>query len=281
MAVILDGKALSEKVKLNLKKEVDYLKENGITPKLSVIMVGNDNASKVYVKNKSKACEKTGIDFDEYLLPEETEEEELIKLIDSLNKDKSINGILLQSPVPRHINIDRVFETISPDKDVDGFTAVNVGNLTIGKDCFVTCTPNGVIKLLDEYNIEIAGKRAVVIGRSNIVGKPMLQCLLLRDATVTVCHSKTKNLGDVVKEADIVVSAIGKPNFIKADMIKQGAVVIDIGINRTPEGKLCGDVQFDEVEKKASYITPVPGRGWTYDNIYAFRKCCESNKKTK
>ena len=259
MAVLMDGKALAQKVRENVKNEVEKLKEEGINPKLSVIMVGNDSASAVYVKNKSNACQKAGIEFDEYLLPEDTKEDDLIELIEKLNNDDSVHGILLQSPVPKHINIDRAFDTISPKKDVDGFNAVNVGRLTIGQDCFISCTPYGVIKLLEEYNIEIEGKRAVVIGRSNIVGKPMLQCLLSKNATVTVCHSRTKDLASVVREADIVVAAIGKPNFITGDMIKEGAAIIDVGINRMDDGKLIGDVNFAEAEPKASYITPVPG----------------------
>jgi len=259
MAVLMDGKALAQKVRENVKNEVEKLKEEGINPKLSVIMVGNDSASAVYVKNKSNACQKAGIEFDEYLLPEDTKEDDLIELIEKLNNDDSVHGILLQSPVPKHINIDRAFDTISPKKDVDGFNAVNVGRLTIGQDCFISCTPYGVIKLLEEYNIEIEGKRAVVIGRSNIVGKPMLQCLLSKNATVTVCHSRTKDLASVVREADIVVAAIGKPNFITGDMIKEGAAIIDVGINRMDDGKLLGDVNFAEAEPKASYITPVPG----------------------
>ncbi|MBO5398150.1 MAG: bifunctional methylenetetrahydrofolate dehydrogenase/methenyltetrahydrofolate cyclohydrolase FolD [Clostridia bacterium] len=258
-AEILDGKELSKKIKENLKNEVDKLKEQGINPKLAVIMVGDNSASAVYVKNKSNACKKVGIDFEEFLLPEETTEDELIELIEKLNVDNTVDGILLQSPVPNHININRAFETISPKKDVDGFNAVNVGNLTIGRDCFVSCTPYGVMRMLEEYNIDVAGKTAVVIGRSNIVGKPMLQCLLSKDATVTICHSKTKNLEEVVSKADIVIAAIGKPNFVTGNMIKDGAVVIDVGINRLEDGKLCGDVNFEEASQKASYITPVPG----------------------
>lgn len=258
-AEILDGKELAKKVRENLKIEVDKLKEKGINPKLAVIMVGNNSASSVYVKNKSNACKKVGIDFEEFLLPEETSEEELILLIEKLNSDDTIDGILLQSPVPNHININRAFETISPKKDVDGFNAVNVGNLTIGRDCFISCTPYGVMRMLEEYNIDLAGKTAVVIGRSNIVGKPMLQCLLSKDATVTICHSKTKNIEKVISNADIVIAAIGKPKFVTGDMIKDGAIVIDVGINRLEDGSLCGDVNFEEASKKASYITPVPG----------------------
>lgn len=259
MAILMDGKALAQKVREGVKEEVEKLKQEGINPKLAVIMVGNDSASAVYVRNKSNACKKAGIEFEEYLLPEETKEDELIELIEKLNKDDSVHGILLQSPVPKHINIDRAFDTISPKKDVDGFNAVNVGRLTIGQDCFISCTPYGIIKILEEYNIEIEGKRAVVIGRSNIVGKPMAQCLLAKNATVTICHSRTKDLASVVREADIVVAAIGKPNFITGDMIKEGAIVIDVGINRMDDGKLIGDVNFEEAEPKASYITPVPG----------------------
>lgn len=259
MAQILDGKGLSKKVKENVKIEVDKLKEKGINPKLAVIMVGNNSASAVYVKNKSNSCRNAGIDFEEFLLPEKTTEDELVKLIEKLNNDKLVHGILLQSPVPNHININRAFETISPTKDVDGFNAINVGNLSIGRDCFISCTPWGVMRMLEEYNIDVTGKTAVVIGRSNIVGKPMLQCLLSKDATVTICHSKTKNLEEVVNRADIVIAAIGKPNFVTGNMIKEGAVVIDVGINRMEDGSLCGDVNYEEAFPKASYITPVPG----------------------
>lgn len=259
MAEILNGKEVAKKVKEEVAREVEKLKQEGINPKLSVIMVGNDSASAVYVKNKSNACKKTGIEFEEYLLPEETEESELFELIEKLNNDDSVHGILLQSPIPKHIDIEKAFNLISPEKDVDGFNAINVGNLTIGRDCFVSCTPYGVMRLLEEYNIDVEGKRAVVIGRSNIVGKPMLQCLLAKNATVTICHSKTVDTEAITREADILVSAVGKPNFVTADMVKDGAVVIDVGINRMQDGKLLGDVKFDEVEPKASFITPVPG----------------------
>lgn len=259
MAEILNGKEVAKKVKEEVAREVEKLKQEGINPKLSVIMVGNDSASAVYVKNKSNACKKTGIEFEEYLLPEETEESELFELIEKLNNDDSVHGILLQSPIPKHIDIEKAFNLISPEKDVDGFNAINVGNLTIGRDCFVSCTPYGVMRLLKEYNIDVEGKRAVVIGRSNIVGKPMLQCLLAKNATVTICHSKTVDTEAITREADILVSAVGKPNFVTADMVKDGAVVIDVGINRMHDGKLLGDVKFDEVEPKASFITPVPG----------------------
>lgn len=259
MAEILDGKKLAKKIRKNLKKEVEDLKKQGIFPKLAVIMVGDNSSSEVYVKNKSRACIKVGIDFEEFLLPKETTEKELLELIETLNKDKSIHGILLQSPVPKQIDINKAFRTIKPEKDVDGFHPMNVGNLVIGEDCFVSCTPFGVMKLLEEYNIEIEGKNAVILGRSNIVGKPMVQCLLAKNATITVCHSKTQEIQKIVKNADIIISAIGKPHFVTSDMIKEGAVVIDVGINRLEDGSIVGDVEFETVNTKASYITPVPG----------------------
>ena len=259
MAENLDGKALAKKVRENLKLEVEKLKEKGIYPKLAVIMVGNNSSSAIYVKNKSTACKNTGIDFEEYLLDEKTTEKELLDLIEKLNDDKDVNGILLQSPVPKHIDINKAFRTIKPEKDVDGFNPWNVGNLVIGEDCFVSCTPQGIMELLKEYNIDIEGKQAVILGRSNIVGKPMSQCLLSKNATITVCHSKTKDTQNITKEADIIISAIGKPHFLKADMVKDGAVVIDVGINRLDNGKIVGDVEYDSVTQKASYITPVPG----------------------
>ena len=259
MAEILDGKMLAKKIKEDLRKEVEELNQNGIFPKLAVIMVGNDPASKVYVRNKSIACGEVGIEYEEYLLDEDTTMEELLGLIDKLNKDKSVNGILLQSPIPKGLDINEAFKTIAPEKDVDGFNPCNVGKLCLGQDAFVSCTPYGIIKLLEEYGIEIEGKDAVVVGRSNIVGKPMMQCLLNKNATVTICHSKTIKLDRVTKKADILVVAIGKPNFITKDMVKEGAIVIDVGINRAENGKLHGDVDYDEVSKVASYITPVPG----------------------
>ncbi len=259
MAEILDGKELAKKVRQDLKEEVKELKKKGIVPKLAVIMVGENSSSEVYVKNKSKACIKTGIDFEEFLLEQKTTEEELLALIEKLNQDKNVHGILLQSPVPKQIDINRAFRTIRPDKDVDGFHPVNVGNLVIGEDCFISCTPFGVMKLLEEYKIELEGKNAVILGRSNIVGKPMVQCLLAENATITVCHSKTQKIKEIVKNADIVISAIGKPHFVTGDMIKEGSVVIDVGINRLENGTIVGDVEFETVSKKASYITPVPG----------------------
>ena len=259
MAEILNGKELAKKVRIGLKKEVEKLKEEGINPKLAVIMVGNDPASTVYVRNKSKACEKVGIEFEEFLFEESITMETLLGTIDKLNKDDSIHGILLQAPIPKHLDINRAFLEINPKKDVDGFHPINVGNLCIGNDCFVSCTPYGIVRLLKEYNIETEGKEAVILGRSNIVGKPMIQCMLGLNSTVTVCHSRTKNIGDVCRRADILISAIGKPKFVKEDMVKDGAVVIDVGINRLDDGTIVGDVDFENVEKKASYITPVPG----------------------
>lgn len=259
MAEILNGKEFAKKVRKQVKEDVAILKEKGVNPKLAVIMVGNNSSSEVYVRNKSKACEKTGIDFEEFLMAENTEEKELLDLIEKLNNDDSIHGILLQSPVPKHIDINKAFRTISPKKDVDGFNPINVGNLSIGEDCFISCTPYGVIKLLEEYNIELEGKEAVVLGRSNIVGKPMAQCLLSKNATVTTCHSRTKDIDKVIKRADIVIAAIGKSKFVKKEMIKDGAVVVDVGINRLDDGSLVGDVDYEGVSEVASYITPVPG----------------------
>ena len=257
---ILSGKLVSSKIKEDLKAEVDKLKEKGIAPKLAVIMVGDDPASSVYVKNKSKACMQVGVEFEEFLLGENTSEKELLELIDKLNEDKSIHGILLQSPIPKHLDQNKAFQRISAKKDVDGFHPMNVGNLCIGNDCFISCTPFGVMKILEYYHIDIEGKNAVVLGRSNIVGKPMAQCLLSKNATVTICHSKTQNLKEITKKADILIAAIGKPKFVTVDFVKDGAVVIDVGINRQ-EGtkKICGDVDFENVISKVSKITPVPG----------------------
>jgi len=238
MNKILDGKELAKKIKEKLKLEVIELKEKGIKPKLAVIMVGDNSSSQIYVKNKSKACKNVDIEFEEFLFPEDFSEEELLKIIEKLNNNNNINGILLQSPVPKHININKAFSAISPKKDVDGFNPVNVGNLSMGEDCFISCTPYGIMKLIEEYNIEIEGKNAVILGRSNIVGKPMLQCLLNKNATVTICHSKTKDIEKITRNADIIISAIGKANFVKEDMVKTGAVVIDVGINRLEDGKI-------------------------------------------
>lgn len=259
MAVIIDGKELAKKIRKDLKIECDYLRTKGIRPKLAVIMVGDNPASKVYVKNKSKACEEIGIDYEEYLLSDDIKQEDLIDLIKKLNEDKKINGILLQSPIPDHLNINKAFKTITYKKDVDGFTPSSVGKLCIGEDTFISCTPYGIMKMFEEYNIDLTGKNVVILGRSNIVGKPLLQCCLSKNATVTVCHSKTQNIEEYTKRADVLISAIGKAKFVTKDMVKKGVVVIDVGINRNENGKLVGDVDFENVEPLASYITPVPG----------------------
>ena len=256
---IIDGKKLAKEIRGNLKIKCDELKEKGIKPKFAVIMVGNDKASQIYVKNKSKACEEIGIEFEEHLLNENINQTELIKQIEELNNDKTIHGILLQSPIPSHLDINEAFRTIAPEKDVDGFNPVNVGKLCLNQDTFVSCTPYGIMKMFEAYNIDLTRKHVVILGRSNIVGKPLIQCCLNKNATVTVCHSKTKDLEKHTKNADVVIAAIGKSKFVTADMIKQGAVVIDVGINRGEDGKLTGDVDFENVSKKASYITPVPG----------------------
>ena len=259
MAQIIDGKAVSQFVKDEVKKEVAQLNENGVTVGLAVIIVGNDPASRTYVNNKKKACEATGIISEEYALPEDTTMEELLALIRELNAKKSINGILCQLPLPKQLDEKVIIENIDPIKDVDAFHAVNTGHIMIGDYSFLPCTPAGIMEMLKYYNIEIEGKECVVIGRSNIVGKPMAMLLLQKNGTVTVCHSRTKNLKEITSRADILVAAVGKPYFVTADMVKDGAVVIDVGMDRNKEGKLCGDVDFTEVEKKASYITPVPG----------------------
>lgn len=258
MATIMDGKALSKKIREQVKEEVDRLKQKNIFPKLAVVMVGEDPASKVYVRNKSKACSDTGIEYEEFLLDENTSMDELLKVIKELNERKDVHGILLQSPIPKPLDIYTAFETIDFRKDVDGFHPINIGRLTLKRQTFISCTPHGVMKLLEEYNINLKGANVVILGRSNIVGKPLAQCLLNEDATVTICHSKTKNIEEITKNADILISAIGKPKFVTADMIKEGAVVIDVGINRLETG-IVGDVDFEEISKKASYITPVPG----------------------
>lgn len=259
MATIIDGKNLAKKIRSNLKIECDELKKKGIVPKLAVIMVGDDPASKVYVRNKSRACDEIGIQYQEHLLSNNITQEELLKLINELNKDEDVNGILLQSPIPKNLDINEAFKTITYLKDVDGFTPSSVGKLCIGEDTFVSCTPLGVIKMFEEYNIDLDGKDVVILGRSNIVGRPLIQCCLQKNATVTVCHSKTNNIKEHIKRADIIISAIGKPKFVTEDMVKDNVVVIDVGINRDENGKLVGDVDFENVEKKASYITPVPG----------------------
>ena len=259
MATVIDGKALAQKIRSSLKIDCEELKKQGIIPKLAVILVGDDGASKVYVRNKNKACEDVGIEFEEYILDKDITQEELIDLINVLNYKKDIHGILLQSPIPSHLDINEAFRTILPEKDVDGFNPLNVGKLTLNQDTFVSCTPYGIMKMFEEYEIDLSGKNVTIIGRSNIVGKPLIQCCLNKDATVTICHSSTKNLKEHTINADIVIVAIGKAKFITEDMIKDGAVIIDVGINRLDNGKLVGDVDFENVEKKASYITPVPG----------------------
>ena len=259
MAVIIDGKELAKKIRANLKIECEELKKKNINSKLAVIMVGEDPASKVYVRNKSKACEDVGIEYEEYLLDSKITQKELIELIEKLNNDKTINGILLQSPIPSNLDINEAFRTISPEKDVDGFNPINVGKLVLNQDTFVSCTPYGIMKMFEEYDIDLTGKNVVILGRSNIVGKPLIHCCLNKNATVTSCHSKTQNIAQKAKEADVLISAIGKANFVTADMVKDGAVVIDVGINRLDNGKITGDVDFESVKEKASYITPVPG----------------------
>ena len=259
MAKIIDGKKISAEIKEELKTEVAAYAAQGKTCALAVIQVGADPASSVYVRNKKKACAYIGIESLSYELPEETTEEELLALIQKLNDNPDVHGILCQLPLPKHICEDHVIQAIDPQKDVDGFHPQNVGALVVGKKGFVSCTPAGIIQLLKRSNIEIAGKHCVVIGRSNIVGKPMALLMLRENATVTICHSRTENLKEICKEADILIVAIGKPRYIGADYIKEGAVVIDVGIHRNEENKLCGDVRFEEAEQIASYITPVPG----------------------
>ena len=256
---LIDGKEVSTHVKTKVKEEVEILKEKGIEPALAVIIVGNDPASRVYVNNKKKACEFTGMRSVEYALPEETTQEELLAIIDKLNEDSSINGILCQLPVPKHISEKAVIERISPKKDVDVFSAENVGKMWQGDYDMASCTPMGVIELLDYYGIDVCGKNCVIIGRSNIVGKPMASLLLERSATVTICHSRTKNLPEITSKADLIVAAVGRAKFVTADMVKEGAIVVDVGINRNEDGKLCGDVDFENVKEKCEFITPVPG----------------------
>ena len=260
MAEIINGKLVSSELRLSLKTEIaDFKSETNITPGLAVIIVGNNPASQVYVRNKQRACAEVGIDSYEFALPEDTTEKELLDKISVLNNDPSIHGILVQLPLPNHINEECIINAIDPLKDVDAFHPSNVGKIFIGNYTMLPCTPAGVIDLLDFYGIDISGKKCVVVGRSNIVGKPMAHLLLERNGTVTVCHSRTRHLSDEIRSADILIVAIGKSEFVKGDMIKSGAVVIDVGINRGDDGKLVGDVEFSSAEKVASYITPVPG----------------------
>ncbi len=260
MAQIIDGKRISSEIRAEIKEKTEKFKEShGYAPGLAVIIVGTDPASQVYVRNKKRACEEIGFYSESYELPESTTQDDLISLVEKLNDDQNIHGILVQLPLPKHLNETEVLLKIRPEKDVDAFHPYNVGKIMIGDYNFLPCTPAGVMALISRNGIDVSGKSCVVIGRSNIVGKPMAMLLLHANGTVTICHSKTKNLKDICAEADILVAGIGKPNFVTADMVKEGAVVIDVGINRLPDGKLCGDVNFSEVEPKASYITPVPG----------------------
>ena len=278
MANIIDGKQISKDIKEELKAEVASLAAQGRKCCLAVIQVGNDPASSVYVGNKKKACAYVGIESLAYELPGETTEEELLTIIDKLNKDADVHGILCQLPLPKHINEDHVIKAISPKKDVDGFHPQNVGALVIGEKGFVSCTPAGIIQLLKRSNIEMDGKHCVVVGRSNIVGKPMSLLMLRENATVTICHSHTRNLKEICKEADILIVAIGKPQFIGKEYVKDGAVVIDVGIHRDENNKLCGDVKYDEVEPVASYITPVPGGVGPMTIAMLMHNCVEATK---
>lgn len=258
-AHVINGKELVSSVREQFRQEVAELAKQGVQPGLAVVLVGDDQASAVYVRNKAKACEEAGIYSEVHRLPAETSQDELLKLIDQLNQNAKINGILVQLPLPKHIDEDTVIDAISVEKDVDCFHPVNVGNLMIGKGDFLPCTPSGIIEILKRMNVEIAGKHAVVVGRSNIVGKPMAMLLLQENATVTICHSKTPDIGAVTSQADILVVAVGRAKMIKAEHVKPGAVVIDVGMNRLDTGKLAGDVDFDDVLDKAGMITPVPG----------------------
>ena len=276
---IIDGKAISKQIKDEVKEKVAALKAQGVTVTLAVVQVGNDPASSVYVNNKKKACAYTGMESESFELPEETTQEELLSLIEELNGRKEINGILVQLPLPKHIDEDKVIDAIDPKKDVDGFSPQSVGAMVIGKPGFLPCTPAGIIQLLKRSNIDIDGKSCVVVGRSNIVGKPMSILMLRENATVTVCHSHTKDLKEVCKNADILIVAIGKPKFIDASYVKDGAVVIDVGIHRNAENKLCGDVDFDSVMPKASHITPVPGGVGPMTIAMLMSNCVEAMKR--
>ena len=260
MAELISGKIVSDHIREQIKTEVkQFVNKNGVAPGLAVILVGDNAASRVYVRNKHKACLDVGIESYQIELPEDTSEQTLLAKIDELNNDARVNGILVQLPLPSHINEKKVILAINPQKDVDAFHPFNVGGIMTGDHLFLPCTPAGVISMLDYYNISISGKRCVVVGRSNIVGKPMSMLLLERNGTVTIAHSKTENLSSITRDADILVVAVGRPGFITGDMVREGAVVIDVGINRSEDGKLCGDVDFASVEPRASYITPVPG----------------------
>lgn len=279
MPQIIDGKAISKQIKDELKAEVAVLKEHGKTVCLAVVQVGNDPASTVYVSNKKKACAYIGIESLAYELKEETTEEELVKLVKELNADEKVNGILVQLPLPKHINEDLIIQTIAPEKDVDGFHPISVGNLVIGTEGFLPCTPAGIIQLLKRSGVEIQGKECVIVGRSNIVGKPMAILLLRENGTVTVTHSRTKDLKEVTKRADILVVAMGRPKFITEEYVKDGAVIIDVGMHRNAENKLCGDVDFDRVKDMTSAITPVPGGVGPMTIAMLMNNCVESVRK--
>ena len=279
MAQLIDGKLISQQIKDELNEEVEQFKAEGTDICLAVIQVGSDPASSVYVRNKKKACAYIGVESRSYELPEETSEEELIKLVEELNADESVNGILVQLPVPDHIDEDKIIRTISPDKDVDGFHPVSVGRLWIGEKGFLSCTPAGIIQLLKRSNISIEGKECVIIGRSNIVGKPMAALLLRENGTVTVAHSRTKDLKEVAKRADILIVAIGKERFITSEYIKEGAVVIDVGMHRDEANHLCGDVDFADVEPHSSAITPVPGGVGPMTIAMLMNNCVETVRK--
>jgi methylenetetrahydrofolate dehydrogenase (NADP+)/methenyltetrahydrofolate cyclohydrolase len=259
MASIIDGKAVASEIRAKIKKDVEQLRSKGIVPGLAAVLVGDNPASQVYVRNKRKACEEAGIYSEEHKLPADLKQDALVKLVNDLNIDKKINGILIQLPLPKHIDSKVILDCVSPDKDVDGFHPYNVGRLTVGDPIFSPCTPHGVIVLLEHYGIKMDGMNAVVVGRSNIVGKPVALMLISRNATVTVCHSRTKDLKERCREADILIVAAGRPRMIRGDMVKEGAVVVDVGINREDNGGLVGDVDFEEASKKAGWITPVPG----------------------
>ena len=259
MATIMDGKALSLKLKEQMKQRIAQLKQQGINPKLVVVLVGDNSASQVYVRNKHKSCGEVGIESEVITMPEQTTQQELLEVVERLNLDETVDGILVQLPLPKQIDEKTVLRSILPEKDVDGFHPVNVGLLSIGDECFAPATPSGIIAMFQEYGIDIAGKNCVVIGRSNIVGKPMAALLLKNNATVTICHSKTEDLASYTRRADVVIVATGRRHTLTAEMVKEGAVVVDVGMNRNEQGKLCGDVDYEEVKEKASFITPVPG----------------------
>lgn len=259
MATIMDGKALSLKLKEQMKQRIAQLKQQGINPKLVVVLVGDSSASQVYVRNKHKSCGEVGIESEVITMPEQTTQQELLEVVERLNQDETVDGILVQLPLPKQIDEKTVLRSILPEKDVDGFHPVNVGLLSIGDECFAPATPSGIIAMFQEYGIDIAGKNCVVIGRSNIVGKPMAALLLKNNATVTICHSKTEDLASYTRRADVVIVATGRRHTLTAEMVKEGAVVVDVGMNRNEQGKLCGDVDYEEVKEKASFITPVPG----------------------